>query len=81
MNIHRSAGQGLSTACSNMGGMVAPLIFILVEIWRPIPFLVLGCCAICSGLVSLLLPETRGKNLPETLEEGELFGKYVTFTL
>ena len=40
-----------------------------------IPSATFGVLAILAGLVALLLPETRGQILPDTLEEGELFGK------
>ncbi|XP_072036728.1 organic cation transporter protein-like [Amphiura filiformis] len=71
----RSAGTGISSAASRIGGMVSPLIFLVGTHWTPLPFVLFGTCAISAGLLTLLLPETRGKSLPETLEEGENFGK------
>ncbi|XP_072037353.1 organic cation transporter protein-like [Amphiura filiformis] len=71
----RTAGTGLSSAASRVGGMVAPLIFLLEDTWKPLPFMIFGSCALLAGVLTLLLPETRNKNLPETLEEGEEFGK------
>ena len=55
--------------------MVAPLIFILEGTWKPLPFITFGSCALLAGVLTLLLPETRNTHLPETLEEGEEFGK------
>lgn len=43
----------------------------------PLPLLVFGSASLVGGLMSLVLPETLNKKLPETMEEGELFGKYV----
>ncbi|XP_072036718.1 organic cation transporter protein-like [Amphiura filiformis] len=71
----RSAGTGLSSAASRIGGMVSPLIFLVETRWTPLPFVIFGTCALSAGLLTFLLPETRGKSLPETLEEGEEFGK------
>jgi hypothetical protein len=34
----------------------------------------LGVGAFSAGLLSLMLPETLGHNLPETLQDGEKFG-------
>nr|CAD7402790.1 unnamed protein product [Timema cristinae] len=40
-----------------------------------IPFMVLGVVGIIGGFLSLLLPETLDKLLPQTIEDGEDFGK------
>jgi OCT family organic cation transporter-like MFS transporter 4/5 len=44
---------------------------MLVDYWRPLPLIVYGLFAFSGGLLSLMLPETRNKKLPETLEDGE----------
>ena len=71
----RSAGTGLCSAASRIGGMVSPLIFLLEDTWAPLPFAIFGCSALLAGVLTFVLPETRGRSLPETLEEGERFGK------
>jgi OCT family organic cation transporter-like MFS transporter 4/5 len=48
--------------------------FLQGDHWRPLPLLIYGALALCGGLLSLLLPETLNKKLPDTIEEGELFG-------
>ena len=62
---------------SRVGGILAPLILLLGDYWEPLPYVVFGSLAVLAGLTSLLLPETKGKPLPETLEEGEYFGMLV----
>jgi hypothetical protein len=36
-----------------------------------VPFMVFGCLALLAGLLTLLLPETSGADMPETIEVGE----------
>jgi OCT family organic cation transporter-like MFS transporter 4/5 len=55
-----------------MGG--ALYFFLQGDHWRPLPLLIYGALALCGGLLSLLLPETLNKKLPDTIEEGEVFG-------
>ncbi|XP_072014760.1 organic cation transporter protein-like [Amphiura filiformis] len=73
--VVRNVGLGMCSALSRLGSVSAPLIFIVSDFWEPLPFVVFGVLSIAGGLTSLLLPETKGKNLPETIEEGEQFGK------
>lgn len=35
----------------------------------------MGCLSVFGGFTGLRLPETLNQRLPQTLEEGELFGK------
>jgi OCT family organic cation transporter-like MFS transporter 4/5 len=36
--------------------------------------LIYGVLALVGGVLSLLLPETLNKKLPDTIAEGEMFG-------
>jgi len=47
---------------------------MLVDYWRPLPLIVYGVFALSGGLLSLMLPETLNKKLPETLEDVENLG-------
>ncbi|PIK54706.1 putative organic cation transporter protein-like [Apostichopus japonicus] len=69
----RSVGVGICSTSSRIGGILSPLILLLDEVWEPLPLIIFGLSAILGGSLVLLLPETRGKDLPETIEEGELF--------
>lgn len=73
----RNVGLGVSSMVARFGGIAAPYINLLSEIWIPFPLILLGACAFTGGLLSLFLPETLNKKLPETIEEGENFGKKV----
>lgn len=67
----RSVGVGMCSMSSRIGGVIAPLIRILGRTWAPLPFIIYGLCSIAAGLLALLLPETKGCKLPETVAEGE----------
>ena len=47
--------------------MMAPYI-LLLGTYSPVCF---GVAALVSGILSLLLPETLGRSLPESLQDGE----------
>jgi hypothetical protein len=40
-----------------------------------LPLAVLGLLALIGAVTGLLLPETMSETLPETMEDGEMFGK------
>ena len=60
---------------SRVGGIIAPLLLIFGDYWAPLPYIIFGASSLIAGLLVLLLPETKGQTLPETIEEGEAFGK------
>lgn len=74
----RNVGLGASSMMGRIGGIFAPYINLLALYWKPFPLIILGACALVGGMLSLFLPETLNKKLPETIEEGESFGKKVT---
>ncbi|PIK53111.1 putative organic cation transporter protein, partial [Apostichopus japonicus] len=69
----RSVGVGMCSTAARVGGILAPLILLLDDVWEPLPLLIFGFSAVIGGILVLYLPETRGKMLPETIEEGEVF--------
>ena len=44
-------------------------------VWGPLPIIIFGTSAVVAGALSLFLPETLHQGLPETMEDGEQFGK------
>lgn len=56
------------------GGLVTSLCIIGKE-KLSLPLFIMGCLVTASGFTALRLPETLHQRLPQTLEEGEEFGK------
>lgn len=73
--VIRNVGLGASSTFARIGGVIAPYVNHLSEIWMPLPLVIFGSCALFGGSLSLLLPETLNKKLPESIQDGELFGK------
>ena len=44
-----------------------------MELNKVIPYILLGALSIIAGLLALILPETKGQQLPESIEDGENF--------
>ncbi|XP_022209557.2 organic cation transporter protein [Drosophila obscura] len=73
--VVRNVGLGASSMVARVGGILAPYLKLLGEIWQPLPLIICGALSLTAGLLSLLLPETLNKPMPETIEDGENFGK------
>jgi MFS transporter, OCT family, solute carrier family 22 (organic cation transporter), member 4/5 len=73
--VIRNVGLGAASTSARVGGILAPYFILLADIWRPLPMLIFGAMAFAGGLLSSLLPETHDKKLPDTIAEGEIFGK------
>ncbi|KAK3878474.1 hypothetical protein Pcinc_016892 [Petrolisthes cinctipes] len=73
--VVRNVGVGSSSMVARIGGALAPYINLLGDYWYPIPMMIFGAMSVTAGLLSLLLPETLGRRLPETIEDGENFAR------
>ncbi|XP_075920761.1 solute carrier family 22 member 7 [Petromyzon marinus] len=67
----RQNGLGYVCTMARLGGTVAPLAALLADAWPSLPGLLYSAVAFVGGLAALLLPETRGAELPETLSDVE----------
>ncbi|XP_070533075.1 organic cation transporter protein-like [Ptychodera flava] len=70
----RNAGMGLSSTCARVGSIISPYVMLLIDVWYPLPYLIMAFASIIAGFLVLLLPETHNQEFPETLHEGEIFG-------
>ncbi|XP_012284972.1 organic cation transporter protein isoform X2 [Orussus abietinus] len=73
--VIRNVGLGACSTFARIGGVIAPYVNYLSKIWMPMPLVIFGACAFVGGFLSLQLPETLNKKLPETIQDGERFGK------
>lgn len=75
--VVRNIGIGSASTVARIGSMVAPFVAGLksVAFWLP-PF-IFGVFPIIGAVLVVFLPETQGAPLPETIEDGENFGKKI----
>ncbi|GFR98008.1 organic cation transporter protein [Elysia marginata] len=71
---HRGIGVGSCSMMSRIGGLLSAYIadlglYFTGNLASVLPQIVLGTCTILGTLLVLFLPETRGRNLPETVED------------
>ena len=59
--------MGFAVVVSRIGTMLAPYILLL----GPNAPVIFGLAALLSGLAALTLPETLGRQMPDTLQDGE----------
>uniref|UniRef100_A0AAY4BW19 Solute carrier family 22 member 6 n=1 Tax=Denticeps clupeoides TaxID=299321 RepID=A0AAY4BW19_9TELE len=69
--VIRQNGMGFNSFMARLGVAVAPLILLLEDVWKPLPQVILCSIAALTCLVASNLPETRGRCLPETIEDVE----------
>ncbi|GFR78056.1 organic cation transporter protein, partial [Elysia marginata] len=72
--VVRNSGLACCSIFESTASMSAPYIADLGKLVRgrlsqALPMLVFGSCALVAGLVSTQLPETLGRELPETVED------------
>ncbi|EDV98284.1 organic cation transporter protein [Drosophila grimshawi] len=73
--VVRSNGVGLCSMIARIGGFIAPLICDLAMFRAWLTPFIFGVFSIVAVIGTIFLPETRGLPLPETLEDGENFGR------
>ena len=78
--VVRNVGMGTSSACARVGSMLSPYLANLADIInndiaKAMPLTIFGAAAFVGGLLSISLPETVNRKLPDTIEEANDFDK------
>lgn len=73
--VVRAQGVALIHIMGYVASILAPFVVYLDVVSSFLPLFVLGTLGIMGGLVTLFLPETLNQDLPQTLQDGEEFGK------
>ncbi|XP_020280185.1 organic cation transporter protein [Pseudomyrmex gracilis] len=73
--VVRAQGVALIHIMGYVASILAPFVVYLDVVSSILPLLLLGIIGVFGGLLTLFLPETLDKDLPQTLQDGEDFGK------
>lgn len=74
--VVRNAGVGSTCVWARVAGIMAPYMGRELSRMDPrAPLFIFGILSLVAAMLVLLLPETRGARLPDTIEEGEKFHK------
>ncbi|KAF3423478.1 hypothetical protein E2986_10608 [Frieseomelitta varia] len=73
--VVRAQGVALIHIMGYVASILAPYVVYLDVVSSILPLLVLGTLGIIGGILTLFLPETLDKDLPQTLQDGEDFGR------
>ncbi len=63
--------MGYNSFVARLGVSVVPLILLSDDIWSHCSQVILSFLGLSAAFVAYLLPETRGRCLPETIEDVE----------
>ncbi|XP_072757437.1 carcinine transporter-like [Anoplolepis gracilipes] len=75
----RSQGVSLIHIFGIIAHSLAPYVVDSAKIWDGLPMMIISVVSLLAATLVLFLPETVGRNLPQTLRQGEDFGKDQSF--
>lgn len=78
--VVRAQGVSFIHIMGYFAAIISPFVVYLSHISTILPLIILGCISVFGGILALFLPETMDKALPQTLADGEEFGRDQKFT-
>ncbi|KAL2077665.1 hypothetical protein ACEWY4_027169 [Coilia grayii] len=67
--VVRNMGLGVTSMAARIGSTASPYIAYVGTYHKTAPYILMGSISIVSGVLSLLLPETKDEELPEFLSQ------------
>ncbi|CAB3368066.1 Hypothetical predicted protein [Cloeon dipterum] len=77
----RTSLLGLCSMVGRIGNILAPLTPLLTKYSKFLPLSIFGVMALVAGGLAFLLPETKGRALPETVQDAENLGQRAEYSL
>ncbi|CAL1676489.1 unnamed protein product [Lasius platythorax] len=71
----RNTLLGFCSMTGRIGSILSPQTPLLAQIMPSLPLILFGSMGIIAGILSLILPETLGTKLPDTIWEAENIGR------
>lgn len=69
--VVRNMGLGLSSTSMRLGSMIAPFVSSLTLSASWLPNVIFGLAPVTAALLCILLPETKDRKLPDSIEDIE----------
>lgn len=67
----RASGSATLHMSGYVASVLSPYIVYSERLWTSLPLLILGIVSIMGSGISLVLPETKGRPMPQTMADGE----------
>ncbi|XP_011798037.1 PREDICTED: solute carrier family 22 member 6 isoform X1 [Colobus angolensis palliatus] len=67
----RQTGMGMGSTMARVGSIVSPLVSMTAELYSSVPLFIYGAVPVAASAVTVLLPETLGQPLPDTVQDLE----------
>ncbi|XP_050358488.1 carcinine transporter-like [Nymphalis io] len=77
--VLRAQGLALIHIAGYFATILVPYIVYSATLWSALPLLLLGAMGVCGGCVALLLPESLGADMPQSVRDAEDFGREQKF--